>query len=44
MTELVVNDLEEDVITLLEARAKRHGRSLEEEVLTILRDAVRDEE
>ena len=44
MAELVVNDLEEDVITQLEAPAKQHGRSLEEEVLAILRDAVRDEE
>jgi antitoxin FitA-like protein len=44
MIELVVGDIEADVIAQLEALAKQHGRSLNDEVLAILSDAVRDEE
>lgn len=43
MAQLVVRNLEEDVKTRLQKRAKRHGRSMEEEVRDILRDAVRKE-
>jgi plasmid stability protein len=44
MSELVVNDLEAEIVALLEARAQKHGRSLEDEVLEILRDAVKGED
>lgn len=44
MAQLVVRNLENDVKERLQRRAKRHGRSTEEEVRTILRDAVKDEE
>jgi plasmid stability protein len=43
MAQLVVRNLEEDVKARLQARARRHGRSTEEEVRDILRHAVRDE-
>ena len=43
MAQFVVRDLEEDVKTRLKRRAKRHGRSMEEEVRHILRSAVKDE-
>jgi len=39
--QLVVRNLEPDVKTRLQKRAKRHGRSMEEEVRDILRDAVK---
>lgn len=39
--QLVVRNLEEDVKTRLQRRAKKHGRSLEAEVRNILRAAVR---
>jgi plasmid stability protein len=41
--QLVVRNLEQDVKTRLQKRARRHGRSMEEEVRDILRDAVKDE-
>jgi antitoxin FitA len=43
MAQLIVRNLEEDVKRRLQARAHRHGRSTEEEVRDILRNAVRDE-
>lgn len=43
MAQLVVRKLEEDVKARLQKRAKRHGRSMEEEVRDILRDAVKKE-
>ncbi len=42
--DLVVRNLEQDVKTRLQKRAKRHGRSMEEEVRDILRDAVKKED
>lgn len=44
MAQLVVRNLENDVKERLQRRAKRHGRSTEEEVRSILRDAVKGEE
>jgi plasmid stability protein len=41
MAQLVVRNLEEDVKARLQKRAKKHGRSMEEEVRDILRDAVK---
>ncbi len=43
MAQFVVRNLEEDVKTRLKRRAARHGRSMEDEVRDILRDAVKDE-
>ena len=43
MAQLVVRNLSEDVKTKLQRRAKRHGRSMEEEVREILRDATKSE-
>lgn len=40
MAQLVVRNLDDDVKAKLQRRAKRHGRSTEEEVRDILRDAV----
>jgi plasmid stability protein len=44
MAQLLVRNLEEDVKTRLQRRAKRHRRSVEEEVRDILRNAVKDED
>jgi antitoxin FitA len=44
MAQLVVRKLEDDVKTRLQARAKRHRRSLEAEVRDILRNAAQSEE
>ncbi|MDR3422947.1 MAG: Arc family DNA-binding protein [Xanthobacteraceae bacterium] len=41
MAQFVVRHLEEDVKARLKRRAARHGRSMEEEVRHILRDAVK---
>lgn len=41
MAQFTVRDLEEDVKALLKRRAELHGRSMEEEVRCILRDAVK---
>jgi plasmid stability protein len=41
MAQFIVRHLEEDVKTRLKRRAARHGRSMEEEVRHILRDAVK---
>jgi plasmid stability protein len=43
MAQFIVRDLEEDVKTRLKRRAARHGRSMEEEVRHILRNALRAE-
>lgn len=43
MAQLVVRNLDEDVKAKLQRRARRHGRSTEEEVRDILRSAVREE-
>lgn len=40
MAQFVVRDLEEDIKTRLKRRAERHGRSMEEEIREILRNAV----
>jgi plasmid stability protein len=44
MAQILVRQLEDDVKAKLQRRARRHGRSTEEEVRDILRNAVRDEE
>jgi len=44
MAQLVVRNLEQSVKIRLQRRAKRHGRSMEEEVREILRSAVHDPE
>jgi plasmid stability protein len=44
MAQLVVRNLEDDVKARLQRRAKRHGRSTEEEVREILRNAVKNED
>ncbi len=43
MAQLLIRRIEESVKQGLQARARRHGRSTEEEVREILRAAVRDE-
>lgn len=43
MAQLVVRNLEQSVKTKLQRRAKRHGRSMEEEVREILRDATKSQ-
>lgn len=42
--QLVVRNLEHEVKTRLQKRAKRHGHSMEEEVRDILRDAVKKDD
>jgi plasmid stability protein len=44
MAQLVVRNIEETVKSRLQRRAERRGRSMEEEVRDILRDAVKGEE
>jgi len=43
MAQVVVRQLDEDVKARLKRRAERHGRSMEEEVREILRNAARGE-
>jgi antitoxin FitA len=43
MAQLLVRQLDDDVKAKLQRRARRHGRSTEEEVREILRNAVREE-
>lgn len=43
MAQFVVRQLEDDVKARLQRRAKRHGRSMEEEVRDILRNAAKHE-
>jgi plasmid stability protein len=42
MAQFVVRNLEEDIATKLKQRAKRHARSMEDEVRHILRTAVQE--
>jgi len=44
MAQVIVRNLEDAVKRKLQRRAARHGRSMEEEVRDILRDAVKDED
>jgi plasmid stability protein len=44
MAQLVVRNLEEDVKARLQRRASRHGRSMEQEVREILRNAAMSED
>jgi len=44
MAQLVVRNLENAVKVRLQRRARRHGRSMEEEARDILRNAVNEEE
>jgi plasmid stability protein len=44
LAQLVVRNIEKKVKDRLQRRAARHGRSMEEEVRDILRDAVKEEE
>jgi plasmid stability protein len=44
MAQFVVRNIEDGVKARLKRRAKRHGRSFEEEVRDILRNAVREQE
>ncbi len=43
MAQFIVRNLEDDVKLRLKRRAASHGRSMEEEVRHILRDAVKEE-
>jgi len=43
MAQLLVRNLDDDVKLKLQRRARRHGRSTEEEVRAILRSAVSEE-
>jgi antitoxin FitA len=43
MAQVIVRKLEDAVKRKLQRRAVKHGRSMEEEVREILRDAVKDE-
>ncbi len=42
MAQFIVRDIEDEVKTRLKRRAKRHGRSMEEEVREILRNAAKE--
>jgi len=42
MAQILVRNLENEVKTRLQRRAKRNGRSMEEEVREILRDAAKE--
>lgn len=44
MAQLVVRHLDDDVAARLKRRARRHGRSMEDEVRHILRSAARDDQ
>jgi antitoxin FitA len=43
MAQFIVRDLEDSVKLRLKRRAVRHGRSMEDEVRHILRDAVKEQ-
>lgn len=43
MAQFLVRNLEDSVKTRLKRRAERHGRSMEEEVRQILRNATRED-
>jgi len=42
MAEILIRHLDDDVKAKLQRRARRHGRSIEEEVCEILREAVKN--
>jgi antitoxin FitA len=42
MAQLIVRDIDEDVKARLKRLAERHGRSMEEEIRHILRNAAKD--
>jgi plasmid stability protein len=44
MAQFIVRDLEDEVKARLKRRAARHGRSMEEEVRHILRNAVKEQD
>ena len=44
MAQFVVRNIEAQVKSRVQRRAKRHGRSMEEEVREILRNAAREED
>ena len=44
MAQLLVRNLEDQLKTRLQRRAKRNGRSMEAEVREILRDALKEED
>lgn len=44
MAQILVRQIEDDVKAKLQQRARRHGRSTEEEVREILRNSVRNEQ
>jgi antitoxin FitA len=44
MAQLIVRNLEDQLKARLQKRAKRHGRSMEEEARDILRDALKQED
>jgi plasmid stability protein len=44
MAQILVRNLENQLKARLQRRAKRHGRSMEEEARDILRNALREEE
>lgn len=44
MAQLIVRNIETEVKTRLQRRARRHGQSMEEEVRDILRNAAKEEE
>jgi len=44
MAQILVRNLEDQIKGRLQDRAKRHGRSMEEEAREILRNALREEE
>jgi len=43
LAQIIVRDLEDNVKARLKRRAERHGRSMEEEVRDILRNAAKEE-
>jgi antitoxin FitA len=44
VAQIVIRQLDDDVKAKLQRRAREHGRSTEEEVREILRNAVRDQD
>lgn len=44
MAQFVVRNIEAEVKSRMQRRAKRHGRSMEEEVREILRNAAKEED
>lgn len=44
MAQILIRQLDDDLKARLQRRAREHGRSTEEEVREILRNAVRDDE